>query len=74
MHREHERSTLARTTFCGVELCPCGTLYLTVGAVTVRFPRDVMREVVETLIRAEHALQETTRDRCDERARGGAPS
>lgn len=71
MH-EHERATLARARFCGVELCPCGTVHLTVGPVTVRFPQDVIREIVDTLIRAEHALQTRTPDE-HERA-GGAPS
>jgi hypothetical protein len=56
MDAGHDRLTLARATFCGVELCPCGTLHLTVGPVTVRFPQSILREIVDTMIRAENAL------------------
>ena len=43
---------LARGATCKVETCSCGTLHVTIGAVTLRIDRGSAVDIVETLARA----------------------
>ncbi len=61
MHtRECQRQTLARSGFAIVELCNCGAVHLTLGAVTLRLAPEVMPELAQTVAEAarELALQD----------------
>jgi hypothetical protein len=61
MHtRECQRQTLARSGFAVVELCNCGAVHLTMGAVTLRLAPEAMPELAQVMGEAarELALQE----------------
>ena len=43
------RTTLAAAPAVAVEACGCGTIHVTIGAITLRLPREAFDEVVGVL-------------------------
>ena len=61
MNDEHDTATGGRTTLVAngpfrVESCGCGTLHVTIGAVTIRLPLTAFESLTETLLRAADQL------------------
>ena len=50
------RETMARGPACTVELCGCGSLHVTVGALTLRFTPEAAGAFVPTLAEAIERL------------------
>jgi hypothetical protein len=45
------KKTLARGEHSAVERCPCGTIHVTVGAITFRIPEHALDNLCDTLVR-----------------------
>lgn len=57
----HHAASGGRTTIVSngpfrVEFCSCGTVHLTIGAVTVRLPPAALEPLTDTLLRAADRL------------------
>lgn len=58
-HRQEDhRTTLVDGRLVSVEQCACGTVHLTIGAITMRLQRDAFSEVADALTIAARALDE----------------
>lgn len=55
-HDASGRTTLVSNGPFRVERCPCGTVHLTIGAVTVRLPPAALEPLTDTLMRAADRL------------------
>lgn len=55
-HAGGGRTTLVQNGPFRVELCGCGTLHLTIGAVTLRLQAAALDPLAETLLRAADRL------------------
>lgn len=53
MHRRN----LAQSSHAGVDVCGCGTVHLTVGALTVRLHPDAYEALCETVVQGLVALK-----------------
>jgi hypothetical protein len=47
------RRVLAEGSLTRLEICSCGSYYLTVGPVTVSLHREVIEELAQTIARSE---------------------
>jgi hypothetical protein len=56
MESEHKK-LLARGHHSAVERCPCGTLHVTIGAVTLRIPEHAFDNLCDTLVQSLVALK-----------------
>jgi hypothetical protein len=53
------RKLLAASPICTVEECDCGTVHLSVGALTLRLERDALRELQGVLTTAQANLTDS---------------
>ena len=53
-----ERTLVAQGPVCQVEECSCGTLHLTIGALTIRLGTEVVASMRDTLADALVALSD----------------
>jgi hypothetical protein len=54
------RRVLAESSLTRLELCSCGSCYLTIGPLTVSIHREVIEELAQTLARALAQLRPPT--------------
>jgi len=61
MHKpEHATERLAETEGYSVYRCPCGSLHVHLGAVTLRLSAESFRHAAEVMNEALHALSRAT--------------
>ena len=49
---DHHRTQLAANAIASIERCPCSTIHLTIGAITLRFTPDAFQSLASAICEA----------------------
>ena len=60
IHDHGLRSLLASTEGASIEICDCGTIHLTIGALTLRLPQDLLASLARITDEASRRLGAST--------------